>query len=74
MNYSLACFSSFQRIRAAEITQTQFHSRCSAPNCTSEIGYFEKYNDSKEETAAPARIQHEGLCTVERVVSWVQRS
>lgn len=48
MNYSLACFSSFQKIRAAEITQSQFHSRRSAPNCTCEIGCLEKYNEPKE--------------------------
>jgi len=48
VNYSLACFSSFQRIRVAEITQSQFHSRRPDPNCTCKIGCLEKCNEPKE--------------------------
>ena len=60
MNYSLACFSSFQRIRAVEITQSQFHSRCSAPNCTCKIGCLEKYHEPKEQGSCSCQGRAQG--------------
>lgn len=66
MNYSLACFSSFQRIRAAEITQSQFHSRRSAPNGTCKIGCLEKYNEPKERGCCSCQGRAQGsLCSGE---------
>lgn len=60
MNYSLACFSSYQRIRAVEITRSQFHSRCSALNCTCKIGCLDKYDEPRERGSCSCQGRAQG--------------